>query len=281
MARVRFTMLPARLIAGLVIVGIFLVLGFVLPWFSPSDPQVWQTVPRNRIPSLQHLFGTTSLGQDTFWLLTYALWDSLLLGASVAFFSTVIGVLLGMVAGYKGGLTDRVLSFAMDSFLCLPSLPMLILLASLLQGRASLPVIAVTLVLFNWPFPARQIRAVVLSMREREFIHAAWFSGEPGLRIITRQILPYLMPWAMANFVNTVLVAIAIESGLAVIGLSSAEQATLGTMIYWAIKYQALLAHRWWWVGPPVLSIIVLFIGLFLIGSGIDRRSAQRQGFAQ
>ncbi|HEX3348617.1 MAG TPA: ABC transporter permease [Acetobacteraceae bacterium] len=267
-----------RLAAGLSMMAVFAVLGFGLPWFAPNDPRQWQTVPRNRLPSFAHLLGTTNLGQDTFWLLTWAIRNSLMLGISVAFLATLIGVLIGLTAGYRGGATDRVLSFVMDSFLCLPGLPVLILLASLLQGSASLPLIAVVLVLFNWPFPARQIRAVALSMREREFVHVAWFSGESGLRIITRQIFPYLRPWAVANLVNTVLVTLAVETSLAVIGFSSAQQATLGTMIYWAVKYQALLAGRWWWIGPPVVAIIVLFIGLFLVGSGLELRRAASRG---
>ena len=82
----------------------------------------------------------------------------------------------------------------------------------------------------------------------------------------------------MANFVNTVLVAIAIESGLAVIGLSSLEEATLGTTIYWALQHQALLGQRWWWIGSPVVAIILLFIGLFLISTGISSLSAERRG---
>ena len=269
-----------RLATGLCVMAIFAVLGFALPPFAPDDPRVWQTAPRNRLPSFTHLLGTTSLGQDTFWLLTWAIRNSLLLGLSVAFLATLIGVLVGLTAGYRGGVTDRLLSFTMDSFLCMPGLPVLILLASLLQGSASLSLIAVVLVLFNWPFPARQIRAVALSMREREFIHVAWFSGESGLRIIARQIFPYLRPWATANLVNTVLVSIAVETSLAVIGLSSAQQATLGTMIYWAVKYQALLAGKWWWIGPPVVAIIALFIGLFLVGSGLEQRRAAVTGRA-
>ena len=264
-----------RLATGLCIIAVFALLAFVLPWFAPDDPRLWQTVPRNRPPSAVHLLGTTNLGQDTFWLLTWAIRNSLTLGLCVAFVATLIGVTIGLLAGYRGGATDRALSFVIDSFLCLPALPVLILLASLLGGNTSLALIGVVLVLFNWPFPARQIRAVALSMREREFIHVAWFSGDSALRIIAVQIFPYLRPWAAANFVNTVLVVIAIETSLAVIGLSSAQQATLGMMIYWAVKYQALLAGLWWWIGPPVVAIIALFIGLFLVGSGLElRRSA-------
>jgi peptide/nickel transport system permease protein len=266
-----------RLAAGLAILLVFLVLGFVLPEFAPADPRVWYTTLRNRPPSLMHLLGTTSLGQDVFWLLTWALRDSLLLGLGVGFFSTVIGVAAGLIAGYRGGPVDRVLSFLMDAFLCIPSLPVLVLLAALLNGSASLPLICAVLVLFNWPFPARQIRAVALTMREREFVNVAWFSGESGPRILYRHIFPYIATWSAANFVNTVLVGISLETSLAVIGLSSAQQATLGTMIYWAVKYQALLARRYVWVGAPVVAVVAMFIGLFLVSSGLAARSTLRR----
>ena len=268
---------PRIIGGGMLLLG-FIVLGGILPWFAPANPNAWQTYPRNLQPSLSHLMGTTNLGQDIFWLLTWAIGNSLLLGVIVAFFSTLVGVVAGLIAGFKGGLLDRFLSFLMDATIVIPSLPILILMASILKGQATLISIAVILVAFNWPFPARQIRAIALSMREREFVYLAWFSGESMAAIIYKQIFPYLKTWATANFINTVLVGVAIESSLAVIGLSSADQATLGTMIYWALKYQALLAERWWWIGPPVVAIILLFIGLFLLASGLEQRSQRARG---
>lgn len=267
-----------RTVFGFGILLAFLVLGFLLPWFAPADPRAWQTYPRNLGPSWQHLMGTTNLGQDIFWLLTWAIRNSLLLGVVVAFLSTLIGVAMGLVAGFRGGLVDRLLSFLMDATIVIPSLPILILMASLLKGQATLLTIALILVAFNWPFPARQIRSVALSMRDREFVYLAWFSGEGLAAILARQIFPYLKTWATANFINTVLVGVAVESSLAVIGLSSADQATLGTMVYWALKYQALLAEHWWWIGPPVIAIMLLFVGLFLLASGLERRSQEARG---
>lgn len=278
MSALRAWIATPRILWGALILLVFVVLGGVLPWFAPADPTVWQTYPRNRRPSLEHWFGTTNLGQDVFWLLSWAIGNSLLLGVLVAFFATLVGVVLGLIAGFRGGAIDRALMFLMDATIAVPSLPILILMASILKGQASLPAIAAILIAFNWPFPARQIRSVALSMREREFVHMAWFSGESAWRIILRQIFPYLRTWSTANFVNTVLVGIAVESSLAVIGLSSADQATLGTMIYWALKYQAVLAWRWWWFAPPVLSIVLLFIGLFLLSSGIGQRSQEARG---
>ncbi|MAS33877.1 MAG: peptide ABC transporter permease [Anaerolineaceae bacterium] len=267
-----------RLKFGTFLLAIFLILGGILPFFSPYDVRSWNAVPRNLSPSAEHFLGTTNLGQDTFWLLTFAIQNSLIIGVVVAFFATAIGVLAGLTAGFIGGIVDRVLTLLMDVFIVVPSLPILILMASLLQGRASLLLISIILILFNWPWPARQARSIALSMREREFINTARFSGSSTLFIITREILPYILSWVMANFVNTVLVAIATESGLAVIGLSSLEQATLGTMIYWALQHQALLGQRWWWIGSPVVAIIVLFFGLFLISTGFSDMSAEKRG---
>ena len=275
--RTFFAHAPFRLYLGILLVVIFVVLGGILPWFAPSDPLVWYTTPRNQNPSGAYLLGTTSLGQDVFWLLTYALRNSLILGLIVAGLSTVIGVFLGLAAGYAGGWLDRVLSFFMDALLCIPTLPILILMAALFGGQLALPVVGLLLVVFNWPYPARQVRAVALTMREREFINVAWFSGESSVRILVRHIFPYIAGWSAANFINTVLVGISTESALAVIGLSSAQQATLGTMIYWAINYQALLGGKYVWIGSPVIAIVVLFIGLFLVSSGLSMKSAARR----
>jgi peptide/nickel transport system permease protein len=270
--------LNRRLKAASVLLLLFVIVGVIMPHFAPYDPRSWNTVPRNLQPSQAHLLGTTSLGQDTFWLLTFAIQNSLFVGVLVAFFATTVGVLAGLIGGFVGGWIDRVLTLLMDVFISVPSLPILILVASLLQGKTSLLTISLVLIVFNWPWPARQVRSIALSMREREFINTARFSGAGMLSIIVREIFPYVLTWSLANFANTVLVAIATESGLAVIGLSSVQQATLGTMIYWGLQYQALLAHRWWWIGTPVIAVVLLFVALFLASTGFADFSAERRG---
>jgi len=269
---------PARLKFGAPVVAVFLLFGFLLPLFSSSDPTVWNMLPSNLPPSADHLFGTTDLGQDTFWFLSLAVRNSMIIGLMTAAVSTVIGVLVGLVAGYKGGLSDRLLTLLTDTFIVIPSLPILILIASLLKGRASLVLISLVLVAFNWPWPARQTRAMAMSLREREFVNTARFSGESTLRIILLEIFPYIRAWSMANFVNTVLVAIGAEAGLAVIGLSNMQQATLGTMIYWALQHQALLLGAWFWIGSPVVAVMILFLGLFALSTGVVQYSTARRG---
>ncbi|MBP3963173.1 ABC transporter permease [Paenibacillus lignilyticus] len=267
-----------RLKLGVSMLGIFIILGFIVPFFYQGNPIEWGTYLKNLKPSKDHLFGTTNLGQDTFWLLAKSIQNSFIIGIIVAFFATLIGVLLGLWAGFRGGFIDRLITIMTDSFIVIPSLPILILLGSLMQGKASLFMISFVLILFNWPWPARQLRSMALSLSERDFISTAIFSGQNTLKIIVKEIFPFVAGWSVANFVNTILVAIGSESGLAVIGMSSNEKATLGTMIYWANQHQAMLSERWWWIGSPVAAICLIFISLFLVMTGYQQYSALRRG---
>lgn len=267
-----------RLVVGLIIVVSFLIMGFIVPFFAPEDPTAWNTYFRNLPPSSIHIMGTNNLGQDIFWLLSWSIRNSLWLGLGVAASATIIGVLVGLLAGFIGGLGDRLLTLVMDVVIAVPSLPVLILISALLGGNASLLIIAGVLVLFNWPWPGRQARAMSLSLREREFINIAQASGESTAKIIVLEILPFIVGWALANFINTILVAISAESGLAIIGLSSLKDATLGTMIYWAMQHQALLLQKWLWILSPIVAIMLLFIGLFLVSTGWSDYFATRRG---
>ena len=267
-----------RLVIGIIIVSAFLIMGLIVPFFAPEDPTNWNTYFRNMPPSREHIMGTNNLGQDIFWLLSWSMRNSLWLGLLVAALATVIGVLVGMISGFLGGFPDRTLTTIMDTVIAVPSLPILILISALLSGSTSLLIIAGVLVFFNWPWPGRQARAMSLSLREREFIHVAQASGEGTLKIVVLEIMPFMLGWALANFINTVLVAISAESGLAIIGLSSLKDATLGTMIYWAMQHQALLLEQWLWILSPILSIMLLFIGLFLVSTGWSDYFATRRG---
>lgn len=267
-----------QLKCGVLVLGAFLIIGFVFPYFMPGDPLEWGAFSKNRGPTAKHILGTTSLGQDTFWMLVLSIRNSFIIGLLVAFFATIIGVLVGLFSGFKGGLLDRAITLVTDTFIVIPSLPILILMGSLLKGRTSVLAISAILVLFNWPWPARQARAMAMSLRERDFIDTARFSGQSALGIIAREIFPFVSGWSLANFVNTILVAIQVESSLAVIGLSNNSEATLGTMIYWANQYQAMLAGNWWWIGSPVVAITLIFVSLFLTLSGAQKRNAYRRG---
>ena len=166
-----------RLKAGLIMTIFFLILGFVVYFIPHTNPFPNNVMQKNLPPSSEHFFGTTSQGQDIFWLLIEAIHNSLSIGFIVAFLGTVVGVFVGLVAGFVGGGVDRVLMVITDTFVVIPSLPVLILMTSLMRGSGSTVILmALVLALFAWAWPSRQIRSMALTIKEREFIHTAWFS---------------------------------------------------------------------------------------------------------
>ncbi len=263
---------------GLGIVIAFFIIGFVVYLFSPGSVMTLSAFKKNQAPSWEHLLGTNKQGQDIFWLLIESIHNSMILGVVVAAAATAIGVLVGLLAGFIGGAVDRAIMLLCDSVIVIPSLPILILLGALLRGRATTMMIAAILIIFNWPWPARQARSMALTIREREFVNTARFSGESTLKIVCVEIVPHVLSWAMANFVNTILVAIGSEASLAVLGLSSTTTPTLGNMIYWARQYQAIMKKQWIWIGSPVLATSILFIGLFLTYTGYNEYVAKKRG---
>lgn len=269
-----------RLRVGVVLTTFFLIMGLIVPLFCPiKDVMAWGDFPKSLgIGQEGHLLGTTALGQDIFWLAVMSLRNSLLLGLMTAFLSTLIGVAVGLFAGLRGGRVDRVAMLFADSLIAIPNLPILILMGSILKGRIPIPLLALVLTLFSWPWPARATRSMALTLRENDFINTARFSGESTLRIIIKEIFPYVSDWSVASFTNAILSAIQTESGLAIIGMSSNTMPTLGTMIYWANDRSAIMSEQWSWIGTPVITVTVLFIALFLTMSGYQMYATLRRG---
>ena len=268
-----------RLKAGLIMTIFFLILGFVVYFIPHTNPFPNNVMQKNLPPSSEHFFGTTSQGQDIFWLLIEAIHNSLSIGFIVAFLGTVVGVFVGLVAGFVGGGVDRVLMVITDTFVVIPSLPVLILMTSLMRGSGSTVILmALVLALFAWAWPSRQIRSMALTIKERDFIHTAWFSGEGTVQVVVTEILPYALTWSLSNFMTATLSAIASESSLAVLGLSPANLVSLGNMIQWARQYNAIMAGRWNWILPPIIATILLFVGLFMLITGYNDYMSMKRG---
>ncbi len=267
-----------RLKAGMIITLIFLIIGFVVFYIPHTDPFFNNTYPRKLAPSWEHPLGTTSLGQDIFWLLVEAIHNSLSIGLIVATIGTVAGVLVGLVAGFSGGLTDRILMVITDTFVVIPSLPILVLMTALMRGSSTVILLALVLAMFAWAWPSRQIRSMALSIKERDFIQTAWFSGEGTMQVVVTEILPYALTWSLSNFMNATLNAIASESSLAVLGLSPGNLLSLGNMIQWARDRNAIFAGQWFWIGSPIVATVLLFIGLFLLITGYNDYLQMKRG---
>ena len=267
-----------RLRSGIIITTIFFILGFVVYYIPHVNPFTYNSYPSKLSPSWEHWLGTTSMGQDIFWLLIEAIHNSLLIGLTVALIGTVVGVFVGLLAGFSGGVLDRVLTVVTDTFVVIPSLPILVLMTSLMKGSATVLLMALVLGMFAWAWPSRQIRSLALTVKERDVIHTAGFSGEGTIQVVVTEILPYALTWSLSNFMNATLAAIASESSLAVLGLSPANMISLGNMIQWARERNAIFARQWFWIGSPIVATVLLFIGLFLLITGYNDYLSMKRG---
>ena len=258
-----------RFSVSFVVLVIILVLAF-LSNFSPYDPTLWNVVPRDMKPSAEYLLGTDSNGQDIFWQATYAVRNSLIISLIAGLVSRVIAILVGMVAGYTGGATDRILMFISDGLLVIPIFLIFVMLAMLLRKYMNLVVLGLMLSLLSWPWDARLIRSMILSLREREFTKTAILSGTGTVKLVLNEYMPFTMPLIFSTLINNIAFAIGLEITLAFLGLVNLNNPTLGTMLNWAITYNAMFLGRWWWVLTPVVLSLFLFIALYWLSVSIS-----------
>jgi peptide/nickel transport system permease protein len=228
--------------------------------------------------SWEHPLGTNSLGQDIFWFLIFAIRNSLLLGVAVSLCTIFLSVFIGLSAGYIGGWFDQLMMLVTDSFISIPTFPILIVLGALVRGKTSFLFVGLILVVFGWPWNARTVRSMALSIREREFISTAKFSGTSTLGIVFKEVFPHVYTYMVVGFINSILYTINTEAALAVIGLSNVTVPTLGSIIFWALNYNAMFIGQYTWIVAPVAATVLLFLGLFLTSTGFNKRFSLRRG---
>jgi len=267
-----------RLAIGLFILAVMGLGSMILPAFAPADPSLQASYMRNLPMSGAHWLGTNALGQDILWFLIFAIRNSLMLGIVVAVGVTIIATIVGLSAGYIGGGFERAVMLVVDTFITIPLLPILIILGALIRGNTSFFTVGLIIIIFGWAWDARTVRAMALSLREREFINMARFSGANTVHILVREIFPYVSAYILVGFINTVLFAINTEATLAVIGLSKVEVPTLGSIIFWALSYNALFTGHYAWIVAPIMATVILFLGLFLTSTGFNQAFANKRG---
>ena len=242
----------------------------LLTVFSPYDPTFWGVVPRDLGPSWTYFLGTNSKGQDVFWQATFAVRNSLTISVIAGTVSRVVAVLVGMIAGYKGKGTDRVLMFISDSLLVMPLFLIIVLLAMLVRDKMNLVTLGLLLAFFGWAWDARVIRSQILSLREREFTQTAILSGTGTLQLVLKEYMPFATPLVFSTLINNMSWAIGMEITLAILGLVNMDIPTLGTMLQWAISYQAMLLGYWWWILTPIILSVLLFVALYWLSVSIS-----------
>ena len=256
-----------KLVGGLSICGGIALFGIIAPFFV-GDPQLVDNIGLTP-PGPGHLLGTTQTGQDVFAQLAFATRGSLTIGIVVGFAAVALAALFGIIGAYAGGWLDETFSLFSNIMLVLPGLPLMIVISSYVQDKG-IWLVAGVLAITSWAGGARVLRAVTLSVRNRDYVAAARVSGERTWRILLVEILPNLVPLLASLFVFAVIGAILGEAGLAFIGLGASNSWTWGTMLFWAGNGLALRLGALWWFLPPGLLFTVFGAGLAMINFSID-----------
>ncbi len=257
-------------------VGLGLVMTFVIMGLGASRLAGYRVIELAgkpfRPPSLGHLLGTNAVGQDLATQLFYGARTSLFMAVAAGGGTVVVGAAFGMVAGWAGGPTDAVLVRAMDLFLVIPGLPLLVVLGA--YAGPSMTGVAIIIVATAWPGTARLIRAQVLSLRPRAHLRASVGFGAGTIHVLRRHVLPEVALVAVAAFVASAGWAIMIEAGLAFLGLGDPLRASWGRTMRDALDFNSLFfSGAWkWWLLPPVLCVALFLLGLTFCGIALEQR---------
>lgn len=259
-------LLANRLAAtGIVIVAILLVVALVAPKLAPFEPDAQNLAERLLPPSTLHPFGTDQLGRD---ILSRVIWGSritLLIIGLAAITVAPIGLAVGIVAGYRGGLVDRVLMRTTDVFMAFPRLVLALALVAALGPGIENAIIAIAAT--AWPPYARLARAETLTLRRQDFIAAARLQGASHARILFRHIMPLTVSTILARLTLDLAGMILIAAGLGFLGLGAQPPSPeWGAMV---ASGREFLTQQWWVATMPGAAIFLVSLAFSLIGDGL------------
>ncbi len=257
-----------KLKVGVVVLFFFLALTLVGPLLTDYTPYDY-VGPAAQPPSSEFWLGTTTFGQDVFTQFVFGLKATFLVGIVGGGLATLIGILIGFTAGYRGGIVDEILNMLTNIVLVIPSLAILLIIATYLEVRgifAESMFIGFT----AWPWAARAIRAQAFSLRSRDFVDLARMSGMRAWKIISTQIAPNMMSYLLLVFILQFGGAILTAATLDFIGLGPTNAISLGLMMNNAVLWGALLLGNWWWFIPPGVAIMAIVGALYITNVGLD-----------
>jgi peptide/nickel transport system permease protein len=257
-----------KLLLGLTVVLAFLVVAVVGPLLTDHGPNDYVGPPAQR-PSARYWFGTTTFGQDVFAQFTHGLRATFLVGVLGGGLAAAIGMLIGFTAGYRGGLVDEALNMLTNIVLVIPTLAVLLIIATYLWVRGVIPE-ALFIGLFSWPWVARAVRAQTFSLRARDFVDLARLSGASGPRIVLREIAPNMSSYLTMTFILLFGGSVLTAATLDFIGLGPTDGSSLGLMMNNAVLWSALPLGMWWWFVPPGLGITLIVGALYVMNVGLD-----------
>ncbi|MBA3046439.1 MAG: ABC transporter permease [Candidatus Thermoplasmatota archaeon] len=215
----------------------------------------------------RYILGTDNVGHDILTHLIYGSRVALFVGLTAAFFSVVVGTLIGLISGYYGGRIDMILMRITDIALTIPFLP-IVLIWTQISGQ-SIWNIVIILALLGWPGITRVVRAQTLSLKERSFVDAARVSGSSDTKIILKHIAPNVLPFSFLYMTLFVAGAILTEAALSYLALGDPKVISWGNMLS-TIQTSGHSLIAPWWMLPPGLAITILSLGFYLLGRGMD-----------
>ena len=258
-------------LVGVAMLGIALFVAIFAPFLAPYDPYATVRVTILDIyqaPSAAHWLGTDDGGKDVFSSLLYGTRVSILVGFAAAAMALLIGGLVGIVAGYRGGWLGSLLMRITDFFLVIPDLALQIVLVAIIGP--SLGTIIFVIGILGWTTTARLVRSQTLSVRERKYVSRARAIGAGDAHILRQHILPAVLPLMLANMVLVISLAILSESTLAFLGLGDPTVISWGQMLNFAFGRGAVSAGAWWALIPPGLAIVWVVLGTTLLGTALE-----------
>ena len=256
------------LFTGIIIIGFFSLVAVFAPLVSPHDPA---EIDQNSLlmpPSQRHLLGTDSLGRDILSRIIYGARISLTVGLIAVGIATIIGLIMGSVAGFYGGWVDSLIMRFVDIMLCFPTFYLILAVAAIMGP--SIFNIMVIIGLTSWMGAARLIRSEILSLKEREFIQAEKAIGASNFRIITLHLIPNAIGPVLVNATLSIGGAILIESGLSFLGLG--VQPPIPSWGNILIESKSTLGVAWWITLFPGLAILSTILGFNLIAEGLRKK---------
>jgi peptide/nickel transport system permease protein len=253
-------------VMGLCAVVFFALFCFVGPLFYHTNQLQTNLAIEDQGPSLRHLLGTDDVGYDVLGRLMVGGQTTLVVGLVVALLATSFGVIWGAVAGFTGGVVDTLLMRAVDALLAIPTLFLLLFLASIFTP--SEPLLIVVIASVAWLVPSRLVRAESLSLRTRQFVESAQGQGAGPLRIITRHIIPNVFGTVAVNATFQVADAILAVTSLSFLGLGiPPPAANWGSMLSNGVNY--VYSGYWWQIWPAGICIVVVVVAFNFIGDGL------------
>jgi ABC-type dipeptide/oligopeptide/nickel transport system permease subunit len=252
-------------LVGVAIIGVLVGVGLLAPLLAPYDPTAIHASDGLKPPSAAYPLGTDNLGRDILSRIIYAARTSLLVALGATLVAAVVGVPLGLVAGYAGGKIDSVIMRVLDAILAFPVILLAILVVATL-GTATINLM-LTIGFVFIPYFTRLVRGNVLALKEREFVEASRASGADDPYLVSRVIFPNILSPIVVQASLTMSLAVLIEAALSFLGLGVQEPTPAwGSMLQ---NSQLYLRQAPWFVLSPGICIFLAVLGFNLLGDGL------------